>query len=175
MDRLVAAQRLAGDLLAAVGDHLVHIHVELRAAAGHPDVERELVLVLALQDLVADADDQVLRSVAEAAGLVIDQRGRLLDDRVGGDHFPRDQVVADAEMLQGSLRLGAPELVGRDVDRAETVIFDTSRTHGGPFARARTRAEAAAVVSQSAALLSGNHGQTPDYMVSETSWLSIDL
>ena len=65
MDRLLAAQRLAGDLGAAVGDHLVDVHVELRAAAGHPDVQRKLVVVLAFENLVADRDDQVLLRVAE--------------------------------------------------------------------------------------------------------------
>ena len=129
----MAAERLAGDLRAAVGDHLVDVHVELGAAAGHPDVERELVVVLALQNLVADADDQVLLGVAEPAGLVVHQRGRLFDDRIGGDHLSGDQVVADAEMLQGPLRLRSPELVGGNVDRAEAVLFNTSSSHGGSF------------------------------------------
>ena len=125
MDRLVAAERLAGDLRAAVGDHLVHVHVELGAAAGHPDVQRELVVVLACQDLVADADDQVSSAASPSRpALMVDQRGRLLDDRIGGDHLPGDQVVADAEMLQGPLRLRPPELVGRDVDRTEAVVLD---------------------------------------------------
>src|SRR5262249_22528554 len=87
-------------------------------------------VVLALQDLVAHADDQVLLSAAEPAGLVIDQRGRLLDDRVGGDHLPGDQIVADAEVLQRPLRLRSPELVGRDVNWAETVLFNSSSSHG---------------------------------------------
>jgi hypothetical protein len=52
---------------------------------------------MAFQDLIADADDQVLLGVAEPAGRVVDQRGRFLDDGIGGNHLPRDQVVADAE------------------------------------------------------------------------------
>src|SRR5262249_47328643 len=50
-----------------------------------------------------------------------------------GDHLPGDQVVADAEMLQGALRLRPPELVGRHVDRTEAVLFDTSSGHGRSF------------------------------------------
>src|SRR5207248_4663387 len=71
MDGLMAAERLAGDPRAAVGDYLVHVHVELCTAAGHPNVQRELLLVLARRDLVADADDQVLLRVAEPAGPVV--------------------------------------------------------------------------------------------------------
>src|SRR5260370_16114190 len=136
--RVVAAERLAGDLRAAVADYLVDVHVELGAAAGHPDMERKLVLVLALQDLVADADNQVLLRVAEPAGLVVDERGGLLDDRIGGDHLPGHQVVADTEMLQRPLRLRPPELVGRDVDRTEAVLFNTSGSHGGCLPAARS-------------------------------------
>src|SRR5262249_4332442 len=73
---------------------------------------------------------QVLLRVAEPAGFVADQRGRLLDDGVGGNHLPGHLVVADAEMLQGTLRLRPPELVGRYVDRTEAVVLDTSCTHG---------------------------------------------
>ena len=125
MDRLLAAERLTGDLAAAVGDHLVDVHVELRAAAGHPDVQRKHVVMLAGEDLVADLDDQrlLVRRPSRPAG-VVDQRGRLLDDGVGGDHLPRDQVVADAEMLQRALRLRAPQLVGRDMHLAQAVGFD---------------------------------------------------
>jgi hypothetical protein len=130
MHRLVAAERLSGDLRAAVSDHLVDVHVELGAAAGHPDVQRKLVLVPARQDLVADADDQVLLRVAEPAGLLVDQRSRFLDNRIGGDHLPRDQVIADAEMFQGPLCLRPPELVGRDIDPTEAVLFDARSSHG---------------------------------------------
>ena len=108
MDRLLAPERLTGDLRATVRDHLVDVHVELGAAAGHPDVERELFVVLTVKDLVADTNDQILLGVTEPAGLVVDQRGGLLDDRIGGDHLPGDEVVADTEMLQGPLRLRPP-------------------------------------------------------------------
>ena len=68
MHRRLAAERRARELAAAVGDHLVDVHVELRAAAGHPDVQREHVVVLAGEDLVADLDDQRMR-LCRPAGL----------------------------------------------------------------------------------------------------------
>ena len=38
----LAGQWRAGQLTATIGDHLVDIHVELRAATGHPYMQREL-------------------------------------------------------------------------------------------------------------------------------------
>jgi integrase len=58
-------ERRAGQLAAAVGDHLVHIHVELCAAAGHPDVQWKHVLMLAGEDLIADLDDPLVRGVPQ--------------------------------------------------------------------------------------------------------------
>ena len=133
MDRLMTAERLAGDLRAAVGDHLVDVHIELGAAASHPDMQRELVLVLAVQDFVADTDNQVFLGIAKPARLVVDQSGRLFDDRVGGDHLAGHEVVADTEMLEGPLRLSPPKLVGRDVDRTEAVLLDARSGHGQSF------------------------------------------
>ena len=45
MDRRLAAERRAGKLAAAIGDHLVHVHVELRTAAGRPNMEGKHVLM----------------------------------------------------------------------------------------------------------------------------------
>jgi len=58
VDRCLAAEGRRGELAAAVGDHLVHVHVELRAAAAHPDVQREHVVVLALEDFVTAPHDE---------------------------------------------------------------------------------------------------------------------
>src|SRR5882672_11164103 len=66
MNRYLAPQRRAGNLAAAVGDHFIHIHVELRAAARHPYVQREHVVMLAGEDLVANLNDQVVALLIEA-------------------------------------------------------------------------------------------------------------
>ncbi len=57
MNRRFASERSAGDLAATVGDHFVHVHVKLRAAAGHPYVQGEHVMVLTREDFVADLND----------------------------------------------------------------------------------------------------------------------
>jgi hypothetical protein len=61
MDRRLAAERRAGELAAAVGDHLVDVHVELGAAAGHPDMQRKHVVMLAGEDFVAGLNDQLVQ------------------------------------------------------------------------------------------------------------------
>ena len=59
MDQAPLAERPAEQLRGAVGEHLVHVHVGLRARAGLPDRERELAVVLAGQHLVGGGDDRV--------------------------------------------------------------------------------------------------------------------
>src|SRR5262249_51217666 len=101
------------------------------AAAGHPHVQRELILMLACEDLVTDAADEIRLRVAEPAGLVVNERSRLLDDRIGGGHLPGNQGLPRAEGVPGPLRLRSPELVGRDIDGTEAVTFDPGGGHGG--------------------------------------------
>ena len=59
----LAAKWSAGKLATAVGNHFVHVHVELRAAARHPNVQRKHVFVLTSEDLVANLYDEVVALV----------------------------------------------------------------------------------------------------------------
>jgi len=108
MDRGLAAQRRAGKLAAAIGDHLVHIHIELRAASGHPHVQREHVVVLTGEDFVAGLHDQVVGLVGKPLLGMVDDSGGLLQNRVRVDHLCRDQILTDAEVLKRTLSLRAP-------------------------------------------------------------------
>ena len=65
MNRSLAGEWCARELTAAVGDHFVHIHVELSAAAGHPHMQRKHVLMLTVQNFVASLYDQVVLLIAE--------------------------------------------------------------------------------------------------------------
>ena len=46
VDRPVAAKRLTGSLSCQVADHLIDVHVRLGAAAGLPDAQGELIIML---------------------------------------------------------------------------------------------------------------------------------
>ena len=123
VNRRLAPERRARELAAAVGDHLVHVHVELRAAARHPHVQRKHIVMLAGEDLVADLNDQLVALVVEPLAGMVGVGGGFLQDGVGGDHLARDQILADAEVLERALGLRAPELVGGNLDFAEAVGF----------------------------------------------------
>ena len=72
----------AGQLDGAVGDHLVDVHVRLRAAAGLPDAEREVVVELARRSpRRRPARSGRAFSAGELAELAVDQRRGLLQDR----------------------------------------------------------------------------------------------
>jgi hypothetical protein len=93
----LAGQWRAGQLATTIGDHLVDIHVELRAATGHPYVQREHVLMLPSEDLITDLNDQLVAPVIEAfASMVCIGRG-LLQNGVRGDHLARDKIPANTE------------------------------------------------------------------------------
>ena len=133
MHRLLRAKRRVGELAAAVGDHLVDIHVELRARARHPDMQRKHVVVPASQDLVARLDDQPMALRIEPAAGEVGVGAGLLEQRVGADHLARHQILADREIVQRALGLGAPQLVGGHLDFAHRVGFLAHRHDLGSF------------------------------------------
>ena len=99
----------AGELDRAVRDHLVDVHVGLRAAAGLPDAQREVVVELAGDDLVGGL--RRCRSAFSAASLpevAVDERGGLLEDGHAADDRARHAVGADREVVQRALRSARP-------------------------------------------------------------------
>ena len=89
--------------------------------------------MLAGQDLVADLDDQAMRLVVEPLAVMVGVGRGLLQDGKGRDHLARDEVLADAEMLERPLGLRAPQLVGRHAHFAETVGLLAYVCHGSPL------------------------------------------
>ena len=87
MNRRVAAERSASELAAPVGDHFVDVHVELGAAARHPDMQGKHVVMLAGEDFVAGLNDQLVALIVEPLAVVVRDGGGFLQDRVGRDHF----------------------------------------------------------------------------------------
>jgi hypothetical protein len=62
----------------AVGDNLIHVHVELRAATGHPNVQRKHGVELSGKNFVASLDDQTVTLIFEPLASVVRNRGTLL-------------------------------------------------------------------------------------------------
>jgi hypothetical protein len=141
VDRRFARERRASKLAAAIRDHLVHVHVELRAAARHPDVQGKHVVVLAGEDFVADLRDQPVGFVSQPLAGVVGNGSRLFEDGISRNHLTRDQILADAEMLERALRLRSPELVRRDIYFAKAVSFDAIFGHSIGFGIRRCRSK----------------------------------
>ena len=114
----------AGQLDRAVRDHLVRVHVRLRAAAGLPDEQGKVIVERAVDHLVGRARRSARRSgcgsvpsspLVSAAAFF-----RMPSARISG----RGEVlVADVEVVQRPLGLRAPVPVGGDRDLAHAVGF----------------------------------------------------
>src|SRR6516225_11289455 len=130
MDRSMAAKWSAGELATSIGDHLVYVHVELGAAAGHPDMQGKHVAMLPGQNLVAGLNDQLVTLIIEPFAIVVRDGGGLLQGGIGRDHLARDQVSPDAEMLERTLSLRTPQLVVGDFNDTEAVSLFSHLGHG---------------------------------------------
>ncbi len=119
----LASQWRAGDLAAAVGDHLVHVHVELRPAARHPHMQRKHFMMLTREDFVADLNDQLVALLVEPFAGIVCIGGCFLQDGVGGNHFAGNQILADAEVLERTLSLRAPEFISSNIYFPEAIGF----------------------------------------------------
>src|SRR5258705_8899310 len=125
MNRRLAAERRAGELAAAVGDHLVHVHVELRAPSCHPNMEGKHVRMASWEDLITGLNDQLGALVVEPPAGMIGISGGFLQNGVRADHLARDQILPDAEMFKRSLGLRSPQCVAWHIHFTEAVSFLT--------------------------------------------------
>src|SRR5262249_4541319 len=108
---------------------LVHVHVELRAAARHPYVQGKHVQMPAREDLVADLNDQLVALIVEPlAGMVRVGRG-FLQNRVRANHLARNQVLTHTGVLERTLGLSAPKPVGSNFYVTEAVGFCANVWH----------------------------------------------
>jgi hypothetical protein len=80
--------------------------------------------MLSGEHLVAGSNDQIMLMAGQPFASVVRFRRRLLEDNIGGNRFSRDQVTADAEMLQRALSLRAPELLGGHNDITQAITTD---------------------------------------------------
>ena len=128
--RRVAAQRRARELTAPVGDHLIDVHVELRTAAGHPDMQRKHIVMPTTEYFTAGLDNQFVALIVESFAVVVGNGGSFLQGGVGRDHLTGNQIFPDAEMFERTLGLSAPEFVGGNFNDAKAVRLFPHLRHG---------------------------------------------
>src|SRR5690606_36328031 len=116
----VAAQRARGQR----GDDLVGVHVRRRARAGLEHVDGEVLVVLALGDLVGRARDRRGQVRLQHAEPGVHARGGRLQQAERANLSPFERPAGDGEVLHGALRLRAVQGVGGDPHLAHRVVFD---------------------------------------------------
>src|SRR5581483_3446512 len=110
MNGRLAAQHAACELDGAIGDHLVRVHVRLRAGARLEHAERELAIEPAIDDLLRRAHDQVDLLRRQHAEPTVRNGGALLHDAEGAyDRAPPAEAIErNGEIQERALRLRAP-------------------------------------------------------------------
>jgi hypothetical protein len=130
MDRLFRAQLAAEHLDRAVRNHLVGVHVGLRARAGLPHDEGEMVVKLAFQHLLRRRHNRFADRRVELAEVHIGFGRGALDDAERPDNRRRLLLPADLEIVARAFGLGAP-IAGRvHVDGTEGIGLGASLDHG---------------------------------------------
>ena len=133
MHRFLGAEFAAENLVGAVGDHLVEVHVGLGAGAGLPDHKRKMIVELAFDHLARGADDGAGAACIEQAEFPVGLGGSEFDDAERMDDGDRHAIMADLEVLARTLGLCAPVAVGGNVDRAEAVALAAGGFVAGCF------------------------------------------
>ena len=124
VDRVVGMQHaLAGNLVAAVGDDLVDVHVGLRARTRLPHLERELPVELAGKNLITCLRNELAGARGQHAKLDVGLGRRLLEDGERPHDLDGHRLGADAEVLVAALGLRAPQGTCRHLHVTHGVVL----------------------------------------------------
>src|SRR5262245_35940431 len=123
------ARLAAQEHVGARGNHFVDVHVGLRAGAGLPHRQREVIVELAVDHLLRGTHDRGRAPSVERSELKVRLRRCTLDERQRVDDRQRHPLVADAEVAEGAFGLRAPQPVGRHLDWPESVSLDARDRH----------------------------------------------
>ena len=122
------AKALTRELVCAVCDDLVCVHIGLGAGAGLPHHQWKMLVQRAACDLGGSLFDDGAFGVSHLLGpeRVICPRRRLLKDAEGAGDFPRHGLDphADGEVFTAALGLRAPVFPGGHFDLAHGIMFD---------------------------------------------------
>src|SRR5581483_9400396 len=131
------------------GDDLVRVHVRRRARAGLEDVDRELVVEVAVRDPVGRRGDALPAVGVQQPELRVHPRRGALDAAEPARHRNRDRLARDGEVVDRLAGLAAPELARRRAyaahapDRTRRPV-SSSRSHAVSFTRGRPSGSPAA-------------------------------
>lgn len=118
------------DLLGAVGDDLVGIHVCRGAGTGLVGIDGEVFVVFALEDFAGGLFDDGSFASIDDAEFTIGAGGRELDEPVCVDHERVNGTMGDGEVQDGALGGSSIEGFNRNGHLAHGVAFDACFRHG---------------------------------------------
>src|SRR2546430_436448 len=129
MDGAFLPEWMAQDLVRAVPDHLVRVHVRRGPAPGLEDVQWEVRVQRAIHHLLTRLDDRFADLVVEQSEFCVRLGTRHLDQAEGVDEPPAEADSADRKILDRSLSLDAPIRVFWDFDLPQKVSLDAELRH----------------------------------------------
>ena len=97
VNRFARADRLSRQLSAPVGDDFIRVGVRARAGTGLKNVEREMVVQLALDHFLRCLDDERAAMRIEQTKIVIRLRCGPFDQTEGANERPGKSITADRE------------------------------------------------------------------------------
>ena len=118
---------MAQQLKGAVGDDLVGVHVGRSSRAALNAVHGELIVQLALDDLVASRANGVPDLAGQHAELHVRNGRGLLDQSKRLDKFREagDAHAGNREVLDGPVGLDSIICIGRDAHFTQKIMFET--------------------------------------------------
>ncbi len=124
MHRRVLAALAAEDLVGAIREHFVRVHVVRRARAGLIRIDDELVAMLAGEHFVGRLRRSRRRARASRrpVSLCVSAAAFLIHTCAVDERLERLQA-ADRKVLHGAQRLHAVQRVAGNVERAEGIFF----------------------------------------------------
>ena len=134
MDRLVLAPPAAQQLVGAIREHFVAVHVVRGAGARLVGIDDEIVAVTAREHFVRGFDDRVRELAVEPARLAMGQRGGFLDPDDGSDEGGVWAKIGNREVLPRAFGLDAPQRFGGHRHLAQGITFDARLIHCGHHA-----------------------------------------
>ncbi len=138
MDRLLQSETVAAKRLdRPVGDDLVDVHVARRARTGLKDVDWKLISQGAVGDLPRRRQqrfdlrfaERMFAASAEFPQIAVDHRTGVLDQPHCADQFRRQRPAGNRKVLDGPLGLRPVISIGRHMDVAHRVVFDSKFAH----------------------------------------------
>jgi len=124
IDRFIfVANVKAEHLIGAIGNHFVHVHIVRRAGAGLERIEFKMAREFIVHHFLRGLRDGVREVGVEQTQIAVHFGGGAFDERHAPDKGALLFQMANRKIVQGALRLSAPQSVGGDLEFAHRIFF----------------------------------------------------